>query len=146
MQFILHVAVSSPLFPSATVGDGRGGEGSVCCSLPLSSSSSSSSSVSHSVTDQLSPSSEVVDEHRHAVSAHQVVRVSGERFVLPGFGITCRKRGVNKQEVNIFALQNHVAPPPTPTPPPPGCISVALSLCSNNSADEGRPHSDDVVA
>lgn len=43
---------------------------------------------SHSVTGQLLPSSEVVDEHRHTVCTHQVVWVSGERFVLPSFGIT----------------------------------------------------------
>lgn len=48
---------------------------------------------SHSVTGQLLPSSEVVDEHRHTVCAHQVVWVSGERFVLPSFGITWNQRG-----------------------------------------------------
>lgn len=63
--------------------------------------------VPRSVTDQLSPSSEVVDEHRHAVCTHQVVWVSGERFVLPRFGVTCG----NKLEVSVFILQN-------PTPPP----------------------------
>lgn len=47
--------------------------------------------LSHSVTDQLSPSSEVVNEHRHTVRTDQVVWISRERFVLPGFGITCRK-------------------------------------------------------
>lgn len=46
---------------------------------------------SHSVTGQLLPSSEVVDEHRHTVCTHQVVWVSGERFVLPSFGITWNK-------------------------------------------------------
>lgn len=44
--------------------------------------------VSHSVTGQLLPSSEVVNEHGHTVCTHQVVWVSGERFVLPSFGIT----------------------------------------------------------
>lgn len=48
--------------------------------------------LSHSVTGQLSPSSEVVNEHRHTVCTHQVVWVSRKRFVLPGFGITCRKQ------------------------------------------------------
>lgn len=47
--------------------------------------------LSHSVTGQLLPSSEVVNEHRHTVCTHQVVWVSRERFVLPGFGVTCKK-------------------------------------------------------
>lgn len=48
-----------------------------------------SPALSHSVTGQLLPSSEVVNEHRHTVCTHQVVWVSRERFVLPSFGITC---------------------------------------------------------
>lgn len=49
-----------------------------------------SPALSHSVTGQLLPSSEVVNEHRHTVCTHQVVWVSRERFVLPSFGITIR--------------------------------------------------------
>lgn len=45
---------------------------------------------SHSVTGQLSPSSEVVNKHGHTVCAHQVVWISREGFVLPGFRITCK--------------------------------------------------------
>lgn len=66
IKFVLHLARSE--------GCGRGS--------PVS---------SRSVTGQLSPSSEVVDEHGHTVRAHQVVWVSGEGFVLPSFGITCRR-------------------------------------------------------
>lgn len=67
------------------------------------------SCASHSVTGQLLPSSEMVNEHWHTVCTHQVVWVSGERFVLPGFWITCRikRRDVSCCKNYLFLTQKY---------------------------------------
>lgn len=41
--------------------------------------------------------SEVVDEHGHTVGSHQVVGVSGQRIVLPVFGIGCSETKKKKK-------------------------------------------------
>lgn len=61
-----------------------------------------SPSATFTCTDVLP--SEVVDEHGHTVGPHQVVGVSGQRVVLPVFGIGCSetKKKVVEEENLVF--------------------------------------------